>query len=88
MGRTLARPRRAISAIVALGLAFVGVTTAHSAYADADEGESVIGSSDNGDGTYDNPMIWADVPDTDVIRVGDAFYMSSTTMHMNPGVRS
>jgi beta-xylosidase len=46
----------------------------------------VIGSSDNGDGTYDNPVIWADVPDMDVIRVGDAFYMSSTTMHMNPGV--
>lgn len=46
----------------------------------------VIGSSDNGDGTYHNPVIWADVPDTDVIRVGDAFYMSSTTMHMAPGV--
>nr|WP_245947938.1 family 43 glycosylhydrolase [Paenibacillus sambharensis] len=36
--------------------------------------------------TYENPIIWADVPDPDVIRVGDAYYMSSTTMHMNPGV--
>ena len=33
-----------------------------------------------------NPFIWADVPDNDVIRVGDAYYMTSTTMHMNPGV--
>ncbi|SDB83626.1 Beta-xylosidase [Pelagirhabdus alkalitolerans] len=33
-----------------------------------------------------NPVIWADVPDPCVIRVGDVYYMSSTTMHMNPGV--
>ncbi len=33
-----------------------------------------------------NPVIWADVPDPSVIRVGDTYYMSSTTMHMNPGV--
>lgn len=36
--------------------------------------------------TFENPILWADVPDPDVIRVGDVFYMSSTTMHMNPGV--
>lgn len=33
-----------------------------------------------------NPLIWADVPDTDVIRVGNYFYMSSTSMHMMPGI--
>ena len=33
-----------------------------------------------------NPIIWADVPDPSVIRVGDTYYMSSTTMHMAPGV--
>jgi len=33
-----------------------------------------------------NPVIWADVPDPDVIRVGSTYYMSSTTMHFNPGV--
>ena len=26
-----------------------------------------------------NPMLWADVPDPDVIRVGDTFYLVSTT---------
>ncbi|MDK2788547.1 MAG: hypothetical protein PWP07_1792, partial [Epulopiscium sp.] len=31
--------------------------------------------------TAPNPVIWADVPDADVIRVGDTYYMSSTTMH-------
>jgi beta-xylosidase len=33
-----------------------------------------------------NPVIWADVPDISIVRVGDSYYMSSTTMHMSPGV--
>ncbi len=33
-----------------------------------------------------NPLIFADVPDMSMIRVNDTYYMSSTTMHMNPGV--
>jgi len=33
-----------------------------------------------------NPIIFADVPDMSMIRVGDIYYMSSTTMHMSPGV--
>jgi beta-xylosidase len=33
-----------------------------------------------------NPIIHADVPDMSMIRVGNDYYMSSTTMHMSPGV--
>ena len=33
-----------------------------------------------------NPIIFADVPDMSIVRVGDSYYMSSTTMHMAPGV--
>lgn len=33
-----------------------------------------------------NPVIHADVPDISIIRVDDTYYMSSTTMHMSPGV--
>lgn len=33
-----------------------------------------------------NPVLWADVPDPDVIRVGEDYYMVSTTMHLMPGV--
>ena len=33
-----------------------------------------------------NPILFADVPDASMIRVGDNYYMSSTTMHMSPGV--
>jgi beta-xylosidase len=36
--------------------------------------------------TARNPVIFADVPDAAIIRMGDTYYMSSTTMHMNPGV--
>ncbi|MBD3919888.1 family 43 glycosylhydrolase [Paenibacillus sp. PR3] len=34
---------------------------------------------------HPNPIIWADYPDLDVIRVDDTYYMVSTTMHMMPG---
>lgn len=33
-----------------------------------------------------NPILFADVPDMSMIRVGNVYYMSSTTMHMSPGV--
>ena len=33
-----------------------------------------------------NPIIWADVPDLAVIRLGNTYYMSSTTMHLSPGL--
>jgi beta-xylosidase len=33
-----------------------------------------------------NPTVYADVPDLSMIRVGDTYYMSSTTMHMSPGL--
>jgi beta-xylosidase len=33
-----------------------------------------------------NPIIYADVPDMAMIRVGDTYYVSSTTMHMSPGL--
>ena len=42
-------------------------------------------TSDQGNGTYKNPVINGDFPDIDVIRVGDTFYMVSTTMFYMPG---
>jgi len=32
-----------------------------------------------------NPFIWADTPDPDIIRVGDYYYLVTTTMHVFPG---
>ena len=42
--------------------------------------------SDNGDGTYTNPVIPADFPDPDVILVDNTYYMVATTMFVFPGV--
>lgn len=42
--------------------------------------------SDNGEGTFTNPVVAADFPDPDVIRVGDTYYMVTTTMFIFPGV--
>ena len=47
--------------------------------------QAATSSSANTDGTFDNPVIYADVPDIDIIRVGNAYYMVSTTMHLSPG---
>ena len=42
--------------------------------------------SDNGDGTFTNPVIAADFPDPDVILVDSVYYFVSTTMFIFPGV--
>ena len=44
-----------------------------------------LSMSDLGNGRYKNPVIYADFPDPDVIRVDDTYYMVSTTMHHFPG---
>ena len=44
-----------------------------------------VATSDSGNQTFTNPVMYADVPDVDVIRVDDAYYMVSTTMHLSPG---
>lgn len=43
-------------------------------------------AADNNDGTYSNPPLYADFPDPDIIRVGDDFYMVSTTFVNSPGL--
>ena len=41
---------------------------------------------DLGDGTYKNPVIYADYSDPDVVRVGDDFYMTSSSFSHFPGL--
>lgn len=48
---------------------------------------SIIGVSTHAQGKgATNPIIFADVPDVSMVRVGNNYYMSSTTMHLSPGV--
>src|SRR5437762_3301325 len=42
--------------------------------------------SDQGDGTFKNPVLFADYSDPDVIRVGDDFYMTASSFNCSPGL--
>jgi beta-xylosidase len=41
---------------------------------------------DQGDGTYRNPIIYADYSDPDVVRVGDDFYLTASSFNCTPGL--
>jgi beta-xylosidase len=41
---------------------------------------------DRGDGTYQNPVLFADYSDPDAVRVGDDFYLVSSSFHVAPGL--
>lgn len=43
-------------------------------------------TADNGNGTYSNPLFYEEFEDPDPVRVGNDYYLASTTMHMNPAV--
>jgi len=42
--------------------------------------------SDNGNGTYTNPLFYDEFSDPDIIRVGDDYYLTGTTNHAMPGL--
>jgi beta-xylosidase len=43
-------------------------------------------TADNGNGTFTNPLFYDEFSDPDMIRVGDWFYLTGTTMHAMPGL--
>jgi beta-xylosidase len=42
--------------------------------------------ADNGDGTYKNPVLYADYSDPDAIRVGDDYFMVASSFNCIPGL--
>ena len=50
------------------------------------EKEKLVWTPDNGDGTYKNPIIFADYSDPDVVRVGDDFYLVASSFNCAPGL--
>lgn len=48
---------------------------------------SEVWVADQGDGTYKNPILYADYSDPDVCRVGDDFYMTSSSFNCLPGLQ-
>jgi len=54
--------------------------------ASAQSTPSKVWVGDNGDGTYKNPIINADYSDPDAIRVGDDYYLTSSSFEDIPGL--
>jgi len=48
--------------------------------------ESKTWTSDNGNGTFTNPLFFDEFSDPDMIRVGDDYYLTGTSMHAMPGL--
>ena len=57
------------------------------AFAQSTDYVSQVWVSDQGDGTYRNPVLYADYSDPDAIRVGDDFYLTSSSFGCLPGLR-
>jgi len=64
-------------------IAFVGATVSVLAQ---NNSVSKVWVADNGNGTYKNPVINADYSDPDAIRVGDDYYMISSSFNNMPGL--
>lgn len=47
---------------------------------------SQVWNPDNGDGTYTNPVIYADYSDPDVVAVGEDFYLTASSFNCIPGL--
>jgi beta-xylosidase len=47
---------------------------------------SKVWVADQGDGTYKNPVLYADYSDPDAIRVGDDYYMTASSFNCIPGL--
>lgn len=48
---------------------------------------SEVWVADQGNGTYKNPILYADYSDPDACRVGDDFYMTSSSFNCLPGLQ-
>lgn len=47
---------------------------------------SKVWVADNGDGTYKNPILFADYSDPDAIRIGDDFFMTASSFNSSPAL--
>lgn len=47
---------------------------------------SKVWVADNGDGTYKNPILYADYSDPDAVRVGEDFYLTASSFNTVPGL--
>ena len=68
-------------------IVFILIKTTNFAFAQNQEPYvSEVWVSDNQDGTYKNPILYADYSDPDVTRVGNDYFMTSSSFNCAPGL--
>lgn len=71
--------RLALAAIALTGFGAASVVCAQQA------SEKPQTSAKAANSSFDNPVLWEDLADIDILRVGDAYYYSASNMHYSPG---
>ena len=67
-------------------LLILSISLGYTALSQTPNQVSKVWVADNGDGTYTNPVLYADYSDPDAIRVGDDYYMVSSSFNCIPGL--
>jgi len=67
-------------------ISFLCLIFINQAFAQKPKEFSGVWVADNGDGTYTNPVLYADYSDPDAIRVGDDYYMVASSFNCIPGL--
>ncbi len=75
-----------VSVLCACGKDDVVEVTVQEPAVSESEGEETDNSAETTLLTFTNPIVYSDLPDPSVVRVGDDYYMTSTTMHFAPAV--
>jgi len=86
--RSISGTRATISIVVALIL-LGGFSLAQSTTSKEKiklKSQSAVWTPDNGNGTFKNPILYADYSDPDVVRVGDDFYLTASSFSNFPGL--
>jgi beta-xylosidase len=69
-----------------LFMALLGLIYSEEIQAQGGSSVSKVWVADNGDGTYKNPILYADYSDPDAIRVSDDYYMVASSFNCIPGL--
>ncbi len=69
-----------------LFIALLGLIYSEKIQAQGVPSASNVWVADNGDGTYKNPILYADYSDPDAIRVNDDYYMVASSFNCIPGL--
>lgn len=72
--------------ILLANLVFVSLLFAQNKLSSGNNNYELVWRSDNEDGTYSNPIIYADYSDPDVIKIGDDYYMVSSSFNCTPAL--